>query len=298
MDPTTSSFIFQTIVSFAVSVAAGNVPLIKTWFNGNKNLEVHVYECFRKAIKTWSVNKGIREIEEHRWQTHLNELRQFLAGESISKEYDSLVRLWVEELQKDSICYSFIIEHKQEIHDLRMQEGFAQVMNQLHLEHEQEREQLTQLEVKLVELKNLLKERNSSSGEETVNKLLSILNKSVASLIERLQLDSALSLLNDIENSFSELIARNSQLEAKIKYQKGLTLFFDQTGKAFSLFHDAYKLAPQDPGIKEKEAQRLLYQGAYEKAKQICLSLPENKIGFVSPARRYEAPTVVRPPQM
>ena len=24
----------------------------------------------------------------------------------------------------------------------------------------------------------------------------------------------------------------------------------------------------------------------------------ENKIGFVSPARRYEAPTVVRPPQM
>ena len=125
MEPTTSSFIFQTIISFAVSVAAGNVPLIKTWFNGNKNLEVHVYECFRKAIKTWSVNKGIREIEEHRWQTHLNELRQFLAGESISKEYDSLVRLWVEELQKDSICYSFIIEHKQEIHDLRMQEGFA-----------------------------------------------------------------------------------------------------------------------------------------------------------------------------
>ena len=26
--------------------------------------------------------------------------------------------------------------------------------------------------------------------------------------------------------------------------------------------------------------------------------LKENKIGFVSPARRYEAPTVVRPPQM
>lgn len=24
----------------------------------------------------------------------------------------------------------------------------------------------------------------------------------------------------------------------------------------------------------------------------------ENKIGFVSPERRYEAPTVVRPPQM
>ena len=106
-------------------------------------------------------------------------------------------------------------------------------MNQLHLEHEKDREQLTQIEFKLVELKYLLKERNSSSGEETVNKLLSILNKSVASLIERLQLDSALSLLNDIENSFSELIARNTQLEAKIKYQKGLTLFFDQTGKAF-----------------------------------------------------------------
>ena len=27
-------------------------------------------------------------------------------------------------------------------------------------------------------------------------------------------------------------------------------------------------------------------------------SIKENKIGFVSPERRYEAPTVVRPPQM
>ena len=26
--------------------------------------------------------------------------------------------------------------------------------------------------------------------------------------------------------------------------------------------------------------------------------IPSNKIGFVSPARRYEAPTVVLPPQM
>ena len=32
-------------------------------------------------------------------------------------------------------------------------------------------------------------------------------------------------------------------------------------------------------------------------AKNILL-YGENKIGFVSPARRYEAPTVVRPPQM
>ena len=279
MEPTISSFIFQTIASFAVSVAAGNVPLIKTWFNGNKNLEDHVRECFRKALRAWSVNKGIREIEEHRWQTHLEELREFLAGESKSKEYDSLVRLWVEELRKDDVCYSFIIEHKQEIHDLRMQEGFAQVMNQLHLEHEKDREELTQIEVKLDEIKNLFKGlNNSSSGEETVNKLLSVLNNSVASLIEKLQLDSALSLLNDIENSFSELITRNTQLKAKIKYQKGLTLFFDQTGKAFSLFHDAYELAPQDPGIKEKEAQRLLYKGAYEEAKQICLTLPENNV--------------------
>lgn len=235
MEPTTTSFIFQTIVSFAVSVAAGNVPLIKTWFNGNKNLEDHVYECFRKALKVWSVNKGIREIEEHRWQTHLEDLRQFLAGENVSKEYDSLVRLWVEELQKDCICYSFIIEHKQEIHDLRMQEGFAQVLNQLHFEHEKDREQLTQIEYRLDEIKNLFKGLNgSSSGEETVNNLLAILNNSVASLIEKLQLDSALSLLNDIEHSFLELIARNTQLKAKIKYQKGQTLFFDQTGRAFS----------------------------------------------------------------
>lgn len=277
MEPATSSFIFQTIVSFAVSVAAGNVPLIKTWFNGNKNLEDHVYECFRKALKVWSVNKGIRKIEECRWQTHLDELRQFLAGESVSKEYDSLVRLWVDELQKDSICYSFIIEHKQDIHDLRMQEGFAQVMNQLRFEHEKDRTQFSQIGGDVKEILDLLK-KDTSSNSEVANKLLSILENSINKLIERLQTDSALSLLNNIENSFSELVADNTQLKAKIKYQKGLTLFFDQTGKAFSLFHEAYELTPQDPAIKEKEAQRLLYKGAYEEAKQICLTLPKSNV--------------------
>ena len=42
-----------------------------------------------------------------------------------------------------------------------------------------------------------------------------------------------------------------------------------------------------------EEFPAMLYDGIRETVREI-----QNKIGFVSPARRYEAPTVVRPPQM
>lgn len=280
MESMTSSFIAQTIVGFAVSVAAGNVPLIKTWFNRNKNLEDHVFDCFQKALKAWSINKGIRQIEEHRWESHMEELHHFIADGKMSGEYDDLIQLWVEELQKDSICYTFIIEHKQEIHDLRMQEGFTHVINELHYEHEKDREQFSQVGSDVKEILDLLKGKNneSSSDVDIVNRLLSVINNSIATLIEKLQLDSALFLLNDIENSFSELVSHYTLLKAKIQYQKGLALFFDQTDKAFSLFHEAYKLAPDENDIIEKEAQRLLYKGAYVDANKLCSILSEGNV--------------------
>ena len=45
-------------------------------------------------------------------------------------------------------------------------------------------------------------------------------------------------------------------------------------------------------------AMALEKEGIYKNVYFSVVHHPENKIGFVSPARRYEAPTVVRPPQM
>ena len=48
-----------------------------------------------------------------------------------------------------------------------------------------------------------------------------------------------------------------------------------------------------------KQAEKTNFRMCKKFAENIILkSYEENKIGFVSPERRYEAPTVARPPQM
>ena len=48
------------MVSFALSYIAGNIPQIKEWLQGRKDLQDKISKCYDRALKKWTVNDGIR----------------------------------------------------------------------------------------------------------------------------------------------------------------------------------------------------------------------------------------------
>lgn len=123
------------MVSFAMSYIAGNIPQIKGWLERNKGLQEEIGKCYDRALKQWSVNSGVRDIERYHQSVHFEELKDVLAGKDIAdKWYVELVRLWIEELRKNDTCYKFILEHKSDLLALKIDGGFTQVVQALNAE--------------------------------------------------------------------------------------------------------------------------------------------------------------------
>lgn len=79
------------LLSFGISYLAGN---IKEWLSKDKNVQEQIDDCLDKALKQWSVNRGIRDIERDRRNNHLEELRQMLSiGEVKDPSYAELIKL-------------------------------------------------------------------------------------------------------------------------------------------------------------------------------------------------------------
>ncbi len=52
--------------NFAISYAANNVPTLRELIDRKKGLNDRIDECFKKALKRWSVNRGVRDIPKIR----------------------------------------------------------------------------------------------------------------------------------------------------------------------------------------------------------------------------------------
>lgn len=71
------------MVSFALSYVAGNMPQIKEWLQGRKDLQEKISKCYDRALRRWTINNGIRETEKYREFMLMDDLSRFLSGEDV-----------------------------------------------------------------------------------------------------------------------------------------------------------------------------------------------------------------------
>lgn len=250
------------MISFALSYIAGNIPLIKDWLERNQGLQEEIDKCYDRALKKWSVNSGIREIEQFRKPLHFEELKDVLSGKNIEDTGSvELVKLWIEELRKNDTCYSFILEHKSDLLSIKLDEGFVQVVQALNDNRQALRDILEKNREDHDQVMTLLNEIRANQANipenELCGKILHIVEGVSNKLIENLKLTTAQEILEEIEKAFGDPIKKNKKLESTFLKAKGRSLSFSNPKEAIDLFHQAFLLTPDDEKLIETEVIRL-----------------------------------------
>lgn len=159
--------------SFVISLIAGLGNSAIDRVVDNKSLEKRIKICFHKAVEQWDVSKDVKDSVKIKELEHFLELEKYLKNpaKGIHPKLGELLRLWIDELRNDQICYNFIIENKTDILNCKLndiqrvlKEG---VRSSLEALHENNQQLLAGQEVLLVGqqtvadgLKRLLEQRN------------------------------------------------------------------------------------------------------------------------------------------
>ena len=230
---------------------AGNIPQLKKWFEGNPSLQKEMDKCYECALKKWAVNSGVRNIEKGRESLHLNELNELLAGGEVEdKGHLELVRLWIQEMRGNEVCYNFILEHKSDLMALKLDGGFARIaqvlsggVEELRSFRQEHNEQMQQVMAALQRIENA---QGGMSDEELAGKVQQLITGVVSDMIESLRLESAKELIASIERAFSTVIEKNDELRFSFLNAKGDCLSLSDVKAACEAYHQAYLIRPND----------------------------------------------------
>lgn len=101
------------LLSFLISYVANNVPLIKDLFkkDENKEIEKRLQESFSRALNIWSGDDDLRKLISLNHFPSIQSLQRFCANfndEGTVTSLQSLISLWVRELEKEPECVEFI----------------------------------------------------------------------------------------------------------------------------------------------------------------------------------------------
>ena len=159
--------------SFVISLIAGLGNSAIDRVVDNKSLEKRIKICFHKAVEQWDVSKDVKDSVKIKELEHFLELERYLKNpaKGINPKLGELLRLWIDELRNDPICYNFIIENKTDILNCKLNDIQRvlkeEVRSLLEALHENNQQLLAGQEVLLVGqqtvadgLKRLLEQRN------------------------------------------------------------------------------------------------------------------------------------------
>lgn len=108
--------------SFVISLIAGLGNSFIDRVVGNKSLERRIKVCFRKAVERWDVARDVKDGIKVKELKYFSDLERYLKNpaKGINPRLGELLRLWIDELRNDQICYDFIIENKIDILNCRL----------------------------------------------------------------------------------------------------------------------------------------------------------------------------------
>lgn len=262
-------------VSFAISIGAGYVPSIIAKIKGDKTLEDRINICFKKALSNWNVSQETRELLKCDTLKYYTELQGYLNDTAKGRhpKIKELLRFWIKEMQNDELCCNFIIQHKQELADCKLNEVLSLLKGEVSLMLSEISNKQDSMQMCLNEIFAKVQLLGQSGNQNLAPNIMAILNGAVTTLIENLKVDSARKVINELEIQFAQCIQANKNLQAEISFKKGQTLLTTDSNKAIRLIHNAYELLPNNNIYKQWEIRRLLAMKKYNDAETITSSL-------------------------
>lgn len=140
---------------------------------GNKSLAKRIKACFCKAVDRWSVAEDVKDCVKSKEFEYFSDLDNYLKdpAKGINPKLGELLRLWIDELRNDPICYNFIIENKTDILNCKLNDAQRmlkeEVLSSLDVLRENNQQLLAGQEMLLVGqqtiadgMKKLLEQRN------------------------------------------------------------------------------------------------------------------------------------------
>ncbi|MCH4183548.1 MAG: hypothetical protein LKF48_10380, partial [Prevotella sp.] len=104
-------------ISFVVSYVAGSIPTLNDYFARKKNLITRINNCYNKAVEKWTKSVELQNSVRDSSYRHMNDLCAYIQQNPEGKhpKHNELMQLWAEELRNDKLCYSFILEKKEDL---------------------------------------------------------------------------------------------------------------------------------------------------------------------------------------
>lgn len=153
----TSNFVISLIAGFGNSVIDRIIE--------NNSLEERIKVCFHKAVDRWNVAEDVKDGFKAKELARLFDLEMYLKNpaKGINPKLGELLRLWIDELRNDPICYDFIIENKTDILDCKLNEAQRMIKEEI----------CSSLDVLLDDSRRLLEvQEELLNGQQTIKKLL------------------------------------------------------------------------------------------------------------------------------
>ena len=97
----------EIVMNFAISVGAG----LATNLIENSSLDSRINDCFKRALDNWEVSQVTRDSMKNKPLVYYTDLKNYIVNpeRGINPKIKELLKLWVKELNNDSLCYNFII---------------------------------------------------------------------------------------------------------------------------------------------------------------------------------------------
>lgn len=218
--------------SFVISLIAGFGNSFIDSVVYNKSLEKRIKDCFRRAVDRWNVAEDIKDCVKAKEFEYFSDLENYLKNpaKGIHPKLGELLRLWIDELRNDQICYDFIIENKNDILNCKLNDAQRvlkeEVLSSLDTIRENNQQLLAGQEMllvgqqtladgmkKLLELKNTVPNVNQE-GEVTlyVGENLGSININIPQESSVEDIEKALSFMSPLRH---ELPSINPEIKRK-----------------------------------------------------------------------------------
>lgn len=111
--------------SFLISLIAGLGNSVIDRVVNNKSLAKRISNCFLKAVDRWDVAEDVKEGVKVKELERFSDLEIYFKNpaKGINPKIGELLKLWIDELRTDQICYDFIIENKIDILNCKLNDA-------------------------------------------------------------------------------------------------------------------------------------------------------------------------------
>lgn len=248
----------EKVLDFAISYIANQIPSVRRALEENNGLEARIGKCYQRALAKWCLNETIRAKYEH--MQNVQTLQAYISGTIIDEntEIYLLIKLWAEELCNDDLCYKFILQNKIDKVDVEVGKIGSKTDEILLKQY-----QFSLGQDKMMHMLENFANNNFVDKKYVTAEFEKFLEE-VDLLIERLQVRTALSILEKLEQN--TIISQNEILSAKIKFRKGLANIYVNSKLAYTLFHQAYLIDTTNEKYIEWEIKYLIAQNKINEA--------------------------------